>query len=108
MRGSWTQAVLSAGWGGTAFPGSLVSSVPPFPSPSRLERYVSRTLCLGQKQGGLVLEVGWRWGAEGGVTCQQGGHPKAREGEGGAGGCGAAAGVDCPAQLSAWGNGPLG
>lgn len=67
VRCSWTRAVLSASQGGAGFPVSLSSSVPPFPTPLRPKKYVSHTPCLGQKQGRLVLEVGWRWGAEGGM-----------------------------------------
>lgn len=111
-RRSWTRAVLSASQGGAAFPALLGSFVPPFPSPSHPKRHVSQTPCLGQKQGGLVLEVEWRWGVEGGMQRKEvqhvsrGGHPKAREGEAEGGGHRAAAGVDHPAQISAWGSGP--
>lgn len=56
----------------------------------------------------MEMGSGRRDAEEGGAVCQQGGHPKAREGEGGAGGCGAAAGVDCPARLSALGSSPPG
>lgn len=49
-RGRWTWAVLSAGWGEAAFPGTFVSPVPSFPSCSDPKR------CLSQS--GLALEVG--------------------------------------------------
>lgn len=55
----------------------------------------------------MEMGSGRRDAEGGGVVCQQGGHLKAREGKGGAGGCGAAASLHGPARLSAHGSGPI-